>query len=1197
MFAGRALPPLVILALVLSLATGPASASPQEFRGSIRGTVSDASGAVLPGVTVTVTNTETKIAQSTVTDSEGRYQVLYLNPGMYAVEAELSGFNKYLLPSTRVGVGDAAKIDVILQTGGVTETVQVTAETALLNTSSGISGTTIDAVQIAELPLGDGTAYMLSRLAPGILDTSDLHFSRPADNGNLAGIVANGAQGGNEFSIDGAPNMSNARGVGFSPPSDAISEFKVQTSAFDAQTGHTAGAVVNLALKSGTNAFHAQGSYFNRDSSRSATPLLTQRAKGTKPTREYNRYGATVSGPIFRNRTFFMGSFEHLRDVQPEPATYTVPTARMRNGDLGEFTNLIYDPFTATGTAGTRTPFANNQIPAERINAIAAAYAALYPLPNKSGTVGNYFTNQLRPYDYNAGMGRVDHNFNPANRLYVSAYWNKRQEDRYNWAQDAENAQDGGLIGGIPVTKGFDYRTNTATTVGYTSTLSPSMLFDLRGSWSRFGEWRDPAATIDPAVLGFPASALQLMQGHQYLPLFTFGAFSTTNESSTISSLGARRSDWGDGFDRPMDTFSVQPTVTKIWGGHTARAGYDFRHQVWRITSNGYPGGRFSFNGAYTRLNNSAAQNDRAQSWAQFMLGLPTAVTGAVATPGTASSQFEIASPGKFSQQYHGLFIQDDWRLNERLTINAGLRLEINSGMRESENRNLAGFDFVTANPIEAAAQAAYARNPIPEIPVSQFRVIGGLLFADGAVNDTVTKLLPRGAFAYMLSDRTVLRGGIGLFSYDYFFENINQAGFSQATPVLVTTDNGLTFTGANLSNPVPSGQLIQPVGSANGLASQLGQNLGTLFQPQRDAAYYTRWEANVQHDFGEGWVMAFTYLGSIGSNLPVVLQANGLPLQYLSTSRSRDIPHEAFLSQNVPNPFAGLLPGSTINGANISRGNLLRPYPHFGTFATEVYEGTDRYHGATIQLQKRFRNGNSLTTQYTRSSLNDELNYLNPADGQLEDRVSPNNRPPRFSIGAVMRLPFGRGEAFGKDWNAALDAVLGGWQLSTTYQYQSGAPLVWNASVFYDSACGDPKTLKSFIGKQVSGGIGGLDVPGWDISCFYFHDAAVQTGGVDNPSLQRADPRIQMGNNVRYFPSTLPGVRTDDLHLLDFGLTKNFALPRGMRLQVRFEAINAIDYTVLWNPNIDPRNANFGFINQDRNNPRDLQVGLRFTF
>src|SRR5262249_21881711 len=351
------------------------------------------------------------------------------------------------------------------------ETVTVSGAPPLLNSTTGISGTTVDSAQIAQLPLGDGTAYMLTRLAPGIMDSSDLHFARPADNGNLGGIVANGTQGGNEFSIDGAPNLSNARGVGFSPPSDAISEFKVQTNAFDAQTGHTAGAVVNLAIKSGTNAVHGAGAYFNRDGSRTVTPLLSERAGSPKPTREYNRYTGTVGGPIVPNKTFFLASFEHLRDVQPEPASYTVPTERMRRGDLGELPTQIYDPFTATGTTGTRTAFLNNQIPTARINAVAAAYAALYPLPNRPGFENNYFTNQLRPYDYNAFMARLDHNFASAHRLFATGYFNKRQEDRYNWAKDASNATDG-AINGFAVTQGFDYRTNTGLNGGFTSAIS-----------------------------------------------------------------------------------------------------------------------------------------------------------------------------------------------------------------------------------------------------------------------------------------------------------------------------------------------------------------------------------------------------------------------------------------------------------------------------------------------------------------------------------------------------------------------------------------------------------------------------------------------------------------------------------------------------------------------------------------------------
>ncbi len=1203
--ARRALPALVAAAsfLVVRPAAG------QDFRGSITGTIVDSSGGVLPGVTVTVTNEETGVSQEVITDEKGLYQVLYLNTGRYTISAELQGFKKVTHPGNEVRVGEVLRRDITMAPGMVEETVTVIAMTPLLNTTTGVTGTTVESKQIAELPLGDGTAYMLTRLAPGIMDASDLHFARPADNANLGGIVVNGVQGGNEFSIDGAPNVSNARGVGFSPPSDAIAQFKVQTNAFDASAGHTAGAVVNVAIKSGTNALHGVGAYFNRDGSRTAIPLLTERAGGTKPTREYNRYTGTAGGPIAQNRTFFLASFEHLRDVQPEPATYTVPTEKMRRGDFNEFTTPIYDPFTATGSTGARTQFDGNQIPAGRISPVAAAYAAFYPLPNRPGTESNYFTNQLRPYDYNAVMGRIDHNITSSHRLFGTGYFNKRREDRYNWAQDASNATDGGVVNGFAVTKGFDYRTNLGLNGGYTATISDKLLFDSRVSFSRFGEYRDPAQTFDPATLGFSPTAIQLMNGFQYLPFFTFGSFSTTNSGSTIASLGSMRSDFGDGFNRPMVTLSVAPTLTRIWGAHTTRVGYDMRFQRWTIVNNGFPGGRFPFNGAYTRANNSAALNDRAQSWAQFLLGLPTVASGNVATPGTTSSQFEIAAPGEFRQQYHDLFLQDDWHVNARLTVNLGMRLEMNPGMSEAENRNLARFDASVSNPIQAAAQAAYAKNPVPEIPVSSFKVPGGLLFADGATYNTLFKPLPRGAVSYLLNDRTVVRGGLGLFSYDLFFDVINQQGFSLGTPVLTTNDNGLTFTGATLANPIPTGGLVQPVGASNGLASSLGQNLtsnspagggpqatNNLLGGDRSSPYYTRWEVSVQHDFGSGWVTAFTYTGSRGTNLPVFRDINSIPFQYLSTSRSRDPANETFLTQQVTNPFAGLLPGSTINGATVQRQQLLRPFPEFGTFGIEQQTGSDSYHAGTAQLERRFAGGNSFTVQYTRSRTRDRLKNLNPQQDVLEDRVSLNDRPNRLSVGSSVVLPFGREHHWGRGWSGPIDTVLGGWQVSGTYQYQSGFPLTWN-SVYYDSSCGDPTSLVSNIGKTVDGKILGLDVPAWNVSCFYFHDAAVQTNGADDPVKQRNDQRIQLGNNVRYFPSTLPDVRTHQLHLLDMGLFKNFSVPHGVKVQLRFEWINALNYTVLWNPDTNPRNSTFGFINQDRNNPRDMQIGLRVTF
>jgi len=353
------------------------------------------------------------------------------------------------------------------------------------------------------------------------------------------------------------------------------------------------------------------------------------------------------------------------------------------------------------------------------------------------------------------------------------------------------------------------------------------------------------------------------------------------------------------------------------------------------------------------------------------------------------------------------------------------------------------------------------------------------------------------------------------------------------------------------------------------------------------------------QRELAAGWVVEAFYVGSRGRHLPVTRELNQMPVEFLSASRIRDTARESYLSAQVPNPFQGLLPGTSINGATISRGQLLRLFPQFlapasngavsgtGTIsvATEEYVGSDTYDAGSVRLEKRFSNGNSLLATYTRSRLRDQLNYLNPADPVLEDRISPNDRPNRVTAGATLRLPFGQGHKWGSNWGGVGQAVLGGWSLSGTYQYQTGFPLTWNTNIYYDPGR-NPLDLKSNIGEKVACGVAGLDCPGWDTSGFYIPDG---TG--------RTDPRIQLANNVRYFPSTLPGVRTHDLHLLDLGLYKTFSLPRDMELQVRVEAINALNYTVLWAPQQDPRTANFGLITQDRNNPRDIQIGARLQF
>jgi len=1079
------------------------------------------------------------------------------------VTARLDGFKTLVRSGIDVRVGDNVEIDLALDLGAMTETVQVVAEAPVINTTTGVTGQVIDSKQINELPLADGTAYMLSRLAPGIVENSDLKFSRPMDNGNLGAVIANGVTGGNDFTIDGSPNIVSDRRVGYSPPSDAVSEFKVETNSFDAQSGNTAGATINVALKSGTNRLRGAASFYNRDSSRSANSIFSQKAGRGLDKREYNRYSATAGGPVKKNRTFFMVSWEGLKDTTAEPRIATVPTAKMRTGDFSELLALgiqIYDPLTGTSN---RTPFPGNVIPSNRIDPIASKMVSYYPLPNqaaKADQSANYYSPQTRYYDYRGLLTRIDHNFSQNHRLFTNVFYNWRQEDRYDWA---------GTQNGFDITRGYDYRSNLGFTSGYTAVLTNALIADVRVNYSKFGEWRDPVAPYDPATLGFPSSTVALFRGYQYLPRFDVSGFDT---------LGAQRSDYSEGFDRPFYTFAFAPTVTWIKGPHAMKAGYDLRRQRWYRVDGGYMAGRYNFDGSYTRVNNSATRQ-QGMALAQFLLGIPTS---------GGNSLIDNNTTGDYLQYSHGLFVQDDWKVTRRLTLNLGLRFEIQPGMTESGNRNTQGFDLTSSNPVEAAARAAYAVNPQPEIPASQFAVRGGLQFANGAIYETATKIQPRAAVSYLLTPRTVIRGGAGLFSYPWFFEAINQTGYSQSTSLVSTDNSGATFI-ATLQNPFPNG-LQQPTGSTLGLATYNGRDLTSsstqLVQFNREIPYYTRWQIGIQRDFGGGWAAEAVLIGSQGRHLPTRRDLNANKEQYVSKSRARDTVQESYLSASVTNPFAGLLPGTSFNGSTIPRSQLLRAYPEFATLAVESYDGSSTYKAAQFKMEKRFAGSSSLVATYTWSSLRDRTVFLNAFDAAPEDRVSPDDRPHRFTMAGIYELPFGKGRRWGADWNTLVDGLAGGWQVSANYQWQMGQPVTWG-HIYYDAGM-NPQDLVGHVGEKVNGQVKGFDIPAWDTTGFYFPDAQ---GNI-------ADTRIALGTaNARYFPSTIDGVRYPSLNLIDIGLTKNFQLPRKQRLQIRIEAINALNQQVLWSPDTSPRSGTFGYFTSIRNNPRDLQLGIKWTF
>ena len=369
--------------LACGLIVGARTAVAQESRGSIAGLVVDSSGGALPGVTVTIRNTGTNATVVQTTNEAGQYTAVLLLPGTYAVTVELSGFQKREYQSVQVHVGERVQLDATLGPASVSESVLVVGESPQLEAGSATIGQVINSTLISEIPLGDGTAYGLTRLIPGASFERSYALQRPMDNDNLRGMTITGTIN-SEFTIDGSSNIVSQARAGIQPPSDAIEEFKVETAAYDAQVGHTGAGAVNLALKTGTNQFHGSASYYNRDDSRSANLFASIRNGSGKTPRNYNRYSGAIGGPIFRNKTFFMFSYEKLQDDTIEAFGSSVPTARMRTGDFSELLSngvQIFDPRTARLVNGVvvRDPFPGNIIPADRINPVARNVLGYFP--------------------------------------------------------------------------------------------------------------------------------------------------------------------------------------------------------------------------------------------------------------------------------------------------------------------------------------------------------------------------------------------------------------------------------------------------------------------------------------------------------------------------------------------------------------------------------------------------------------------------------------------------------------------------------------------------------------------------------------------------------------------------------------------------------------------------------------------------
>ncbi len=1173
---------IILAALVLlPVISGPALA--QEFRGTIAGRATDATGAVMPGVAVSITNVETGLTIKLTTNESGQYAAPLLQVGKYRVEADMQGFKHFVQENIELRVNDRLQIDLALQLGKVSETVTVEAGAPLLEVTNGSAGLVVDSKQLADLPIAHGNPYLLIGLSPGTNMDGDQKLNRPFEPTHIVAYSMDGARANtSDVTLDGVANTATANPgqitASYVPPSDAVAEFRVQTASFDAKVGQTSGGVVNISLKSGANAPHGTAYYTKMAPWMTANDFFSNRNGIARTNEKYDRYGFSLTGPVFipkvydgHNKTFFMYAYEGMKDTRPRGDTFTVPTEKERNGDFSELLALgpqyqIYNPFTRRLLPSGRyqsDPFPGNIIPPNLINPVSKAILTYVALPLNSGTTADHQSNLPRPgmaevTDYYTHVFRIDHNFSDRNRLFVRGNLYKRDsisKDYYLSAATGQ-AQDylarGGSIDDI-------------------FTFSPTFLMNLRYGYNRFIRLTVPASgfNFDMTSLGFPAALNNAISPDQRMFPYIRVRDSGSVDSLVSQTIGERRY---------MDTHSFVAAFTKVHGAHQIEFGTEFRaYRHNRYNINTSMSGSYTFDRTYTKgpLDN-ATDAPMGQAMAAFLLGIPSATGSFVQLVSNFAEQSTV----------YGFYIQDNWRVTHKLNLTLGLRYELEQPLNERYDRSVRGFDAAAMLGESAAAEAAYAANypkiTFPELTPDQFKVRGGLVFAGGSQPSSLWKtdtnnFMPRIGFAYSWNDKTVIRGGYGIFFGPLGERRVDviQNGYARQTPFTPTLNGLPPYT--TLSNPFPTG-LLPPTGSSAGVETDLGNNIA-FFNPKPLAPKSQRWQIGIQRELPGRIMVDISYVGNRGTELQssnstsggaLPKDYNAIPQKYLSTLTTRDQAKIDYLSLQIANPFYLLFPGTIAQNSKITRANLLKPYPQFGTITSTDNLGYSWYHALQFQVDKRFEQGLQAHLSYTWSKAMDAMDYQNPGDALPYYCISPQDHTHRMAVSAIYELPWGRERKYFSGMNAVADTFLGGWQVQGVYIYQTGAPVTWSA-----------------LNVVYSGNLADIALSGRNVDKWF------NTSGFLTDSTKAPNATYQIST----WPIRLSSVRMDYINNWDMSLIKNFRIHEGIRLQFKGEFLNAFNHPTFRTPATNSFNLDFGKATDTAAFARTIMASAKLVF
>jgi hypothetical protein len=1132
--------------LVLSVAVallGAPSAFAQSFTGQIVGMVTDASGAAIPRAEVTITHLQTNRKVSTLANDRGRYVSVPLDVGDYRVEAAMDGFKRAVKTGITVRIQDTVVVDFALEIGGLSEQVEVTAEVGRLETTTSSLGKVVDNRRIRDLPLNTRNVYSLVFLTPGVAgsvatDYSGLNYSVNGARPKTMDTIIDGVTASHS-------TVTGSAGISVFPSVDAIQEFKVLGANYAAEFGRSTGNVLNVVFKSGTNQFHGTAYEFLRDSAFDSNNFFAKRRGQELGSFGRNQFGGYVGGPVRRDRTFFMASYEGLRQRSFSSTTTTVPTLLERQGDFsrtfapsGQLVT-IFNPFTTrpnpAGSGFIRDPFPGNRIPAGMMDPVALKVMAYYPLPNQPGDAvtgrNNYFQSGTLRRDINNFDVRLDEHISSRQKLFV----------RYS-KRDTLDTPPPLFPDEIAIAEGRVNEENHSHNfvTDYTNALSPSSIMTLRLGFARtLFVFANQGLGFVPSSLGLPASIDRTVD-RQMFP--RFGATGYVNLGGNDHRYNA------------FNTYSLVGSFLKIRDKHSAKVGFDarlFRVNVWEARSSG----TFGFAPGFTQgPDPNRASATAGNSIASLLLG--TGTNNNVLIQGWKN----VASESLYLAGY----AQDDWRVSRKLTFNLGLRYDVEAPRTERYDR-MNYFDPDARSPL-AGRVAGF-----PDLE-------GGLVFmgVDGVSRrqfkwDT-NNVAPRLGLAYQIDARTVLRAGYGhVFGISPHSANgtVGPFGFRVEYP-WVTTLDGITPYNL-LRDPYPQG-FREPPGSTEGLLTQTGANLQAVLR-DTPTPWSRQFNVNLQRELPWGTFLEVAYVGTRGYNLSTAVEG-GRSLNQLDPSL---MSLGSRLNELVPNPFLGIVNNGVLVAPRVSRAQLLRPYPQFTEIVPMYMAGARSFYNALqVSFGKRLSHGLLFEGSYTWSkAIEDGQSHQNSYDIRASRSLATYDIPHRFVVSYLWELPFGHGRRFGTGWSGLLNAVLGGWQINGITTIQSGTPLSLTAS--NTAGIFNAVTRPNWTGNPAT-----LDGPAEDRLSRFFNTS------------QFSQPAPFTFGNMGPTSSEL---RSHGVNNTDLSIFKTFRPRPNLALQLRVEALNAFNRVQFAAPELSVTSTSFGVVSAQANEPRQLQFGVKLLW